>query len=121
MLRRIAALLLIVTSGWLLYQTHDHFLGGSNLGRALMAEIDNPYFLGPAIGGLLGLIGGLIVFLGGAGGAAIAITGGVISAGLSVYLGERLLPSGLRVWENEASVGVTILLLAAIAAVVGRD
>ncbi|MGH6645058.1 MAG: hypothetical protein ACRED3_20415, partial [Bradyrhizobium sp.] len=75
----------------------------------------------PAIGGLLVLVGGLIVFVGGVGGAAIAITGGVISAGLSVYLGERLLPDGFRVWENEASVGVTILVLAAIAAVVGRD
>jgi hypothetical protein len=121
MLRRIAALLLIATSTWLLFQTRDHFLDGGSLLTRLTNEIDNPYFFGPAIGGVLGLAGGLIAFFGGVGGATIAFLGGLTSAGLAVYLGQQLMPPDFRIWESETSVGVTILALAAIAASMGRD
>jgi len=36
--------------------------------------------------------------------AHVEAYGGVISAGLSVYLGECLLPDGVKVWENAAAV-----------------
>lgn len=120
-MRRIAALLLIATSGWLLYQTAGHFVGLSledvaeNFGR----ELGNPDFLAPALGGTLGLIGGLIAFFGGPGGAAIAMIGGMAIAGFALTLNPSF--EIARLWENEAAVGIAILVLAGLTALLGRN
>jgi hypothetical protein len=124
MLRRIAALLLIASSGWLLYQTTEHFVGltGAGLTDRLLGALSEMKFLLPAIGGLLGLLGGLIVFFGGVGGAAIAIIGGLVAAGFSIYVGQSFIPAaGTDIWKNEALVGLSILILAGVAAIMGRD
>jgi hypothetical protein len=124
MVRRLAALLLIASSGWLLYQTTEHFVGLSQIGLAdrLIGALGEMKFLLPSVGGLLGLLGGLIVFFGGVGGAAIAIIGGLVAAGFSIYVGQSFIPAaGQDVWRNEALVGLAILLLAGVAAIMGRD
>jgi hypothetical protein len=123
-MRRIAALLLIASSGWLLYQTTQHIGGVSqiSLSDRFLLELGNMNFLLPAIGGLLGVLGGLIVFFGGVGGAAIAIMGGVLAAGFSLYVGKSLIPAeGTEIWQNEAIVGLAILILAGLAALMGRE
>jgi hypothetical protein len=123
-MRRIAALLLIASSGWLLYQTTEQFVGLAQFGLLdrFVQQIGNAKFLLPAIGGLLGLLGGLIVFFGGVGGAAIAIVGGMVAAGFSLYIGQSILPpAGTTIWQSEAFVGLAILLIAGIAALMGRD
>lgn len=121
MLRRIAALLLIASSGWLLYQTANHYLGGIDyiLSERMVQQLGQPKFLVPAIGGALGLFGGLIVFFGGPGGAAIAMIGGVAAAGFAMTVKQHF--DIARFWENELAVGVTILVLAGITAITGRN
>src|SRR5262245_9644271 len=121
MIRRIAALLLVATSGWLIYQTAIGKLGGLNyvLSERLVHQLSDTSFLLPMIGGLLGLMGGLIIFFGGPGGAAIAMIGGVAVAGFAVTLKQQF--HLLRFWENELAVGATILVLAGITAVIGRN
>jgi hypothetical protein len=120
-MRRIAALLLIATSGWLLYQTMGHFVGlsPSALYENFARELGNPGFLLPALGGTLGLAGGLIAFFGGPGGAAIAMIGGVAIAGFAFTLNQSF--DVMRIWENEAAVGIAILVLAAFTALLGRN
>jgi hypothetical protein len=122
-MRRLAALLLILTSLWLLYQTSDHFVGlpGNRVSTELGRSFTSPAFLLPLMGGLLGLAGGLIMFFRGAGGAAIAMIGGVVAAGFSLYIGRTLNADGLRFWESEVAVGVIMLALAVAAAFLGRD
>ena len=123
-MRRIAALLLIASSGWLLYQTTEQFVGLAQVGMLdrFIQQIGNVKFLLPAIGGLLGLLGGLVVFFGGVGGAAIAIMGGMVAAGFALYIGQSLLPpAGTAIWQSEAFVGLVILLLAGATALMGRD
>jgi len=123
MLRRVAALLLIATSGWLLYQTTEHFIGIEieGLTDRFVKKIGDVNFVLPAIGGVLGLLGGLVVLFGGVGGAALALVGGVIAAGFSLYIGKSFWTGSLDIWNNEAVVGLTILILAALAALMGRD
>jgi hypothetical protein len=82
-------------------------------------QLGQPGFLVPAVGGVLGLFGGLIVFFGGPGGAAIAMLGGVAAAGFAISLKQSL--DFTRIWENELAVGVTILVLAGLTAVMGRN
>ncbi len=121
MLRRIVALLLIASSGWLLYQVADQYLGGIDyiLSERLAHQLGQPKFLIPAIGGALGLFGGLIVFLGGPGGAAIAMIGGVAAAGFAMTLKQHF--DITRIWENELAVGITMLVLAGITAITARN
>ncbi len=118
-MRRIAALLLVVTSGWLLYQTSEAFIGqGSVMSTDLFRTISNPKIFVPLAGGFMGLLGGLLVFFGGAGGAAIALIGGLLSAGFALSIGQKF--TG-QIWENELAVGLVMLGLAACAALMGRD
>lgn len=123
MLRRVAALLLIASSGWLLYQTTDHFIGAEMTGLSdrFFSKLSDVNFILPAIGGVLGLLGGLIVLFGGVGGAALALVGGVIAAGFSLYIGKSFWTGSLDIWNNEAVVGLAILILAGLAALMGRD
>ena len=123
MLRRVAALLLIATSGWLLYQTTEHFvgIGMEGLTDRLLKKIGDVDFVLPSVGGVLGLLGGLVVLFGGVGGAALALVGGVIAAGFSLYVGKAFWTGSLDIWNNEAIVGLTILILAGLAALMGRD
>lgn len=121
MIRRIAALLLVATSGWLLYQAVIQHLGGIDyvLSDRLAHHLSDMSFLVPAVGGVLGLMGGLIIFFGGPGGAAIAMIGGVAVAGFAMTLKQQF--HLLRFWENELAVGASILILAGITAVIGRN
>jgi hypothetical protein len=115
-MRRIFALLLIATSGWLLHQTANHYLGGT--GPYFWAELQrhtaDPEFLAPAIGGVLGLLGGLTVFFNGPGGAALAMIGGVSVAGFAMTLKETFELDHLL--DNEMAVGALMLMLAAMTA-----
>ena len=58
-MRRLFALLLIATSGWLLHQTVGHNLAGvgHSFWRELASQAEKPAFLVPTIGGALGLLG----------------------------------------------------------------
>ncbi len=91
-MRRLFALMLIATSGWLLYRTANSWLGGMDqlLTRQLAGYVDKPDFMVPAIGSVLGLLGGLTVFFGGPGGAMIALAGGVGVAGFALSLKQTL-------------------------------
>lgn len=121
MLRRIVALLLIASSGWLLYETADNYLGGIGylLSDRAVHQLGQTGFLVPAIGGVLGLMGGLIVFFGGPGGAALAMLGGVAAAGFAVSMKQTL--DFTRPLESELAVGAAILILAGLTAIMGRN
>ena len=120
-MRRIFALLLIATSGWLLHQTVGHHLGG--VGQSFWTELAHqsgkPAFLVPAVGGVLGLLGGLTIFFGGPGGAALALAGGVAVAGFALTLKETFKLD--HFWDNEMAVGVVMLMLAAMTASISRE
>ncbi len=120
-MRRLFALLLIATSGWLLHQTAGHHFGGvgPSFWSELAREADNPAFLAPAIGGALGLLGGLTIFFGGPGGAALALMGGLAVAGFAVTLKETFKLD--HFWDNELAVGVVMLMLAAMTASITRE
>lgn len=120
-MRRLIALLLIAASGWLLYQTSEVFIGSTSqsMSADLWRTLSNPRVILPLAGGFMGLLGGLIAFFGGAGGAAIAMIGGLVAAGVSLYLGASF--SGREIWNNEAVVGIVILVLSGVAALIGRD
>ena len=121
-MRRIAAVLLIATSAWLLYQTREQLAGpvDAQLLDRLMDSFGNINFLLPAIGGALGLIGGLLVLFGGVGGAAISMIGGMVAAGFAVYAGKPFWTADSAVWYSEAAIGVVMLALAGTAAILGR-
>jgi hypothetical protein len=121
-MRRIAAVLLIATSVWLLYQTREQLVGaaGEQLMDRVMASIGNMNFLLPAVGGALGLAGGLLVLFGGPAGAAISMIGGMVAAGFAVYAGKPFWTADSAIWYSEAAIGVVILALAGIAAILGR-
>ena len=91
MLRRVVALLLIASSGWLLYQTANDYLGGIGylLSDRAVRQLGQAGFVAPAIGGALGLMGGLIVFFGGPGGAAIAMLAALLRRALPSPSGNR--------------------------------
>jgi hypothetical protein len=121
-MRRLAALLIMAVAGWVLVRTTGQFVGLTELGDVdrLVPLLSNPDFVVPIIGGLFGLVGGVIVLLGGVGGAMLAMVGGVVAAGFAFYL-ERPFWTGWEVWENEVAVGLGLLLVAGIAAITGRD
>ena len=121
-MRRIAAVLLIATSAWLLYQTREH-LGGAADAQLLdrvMASLGNLNFILPAVGSVLGLLGGMLVLLGGPAGAAISMIGGLVAAGFAVYAGRPFWTSESAIWYSEAAIGVVMLALAGTAAILGR-
>ena len=119
-MRRVFAILLIATSGWLLYQTTIQHLGSVErlfLGDVL-AHKDDLAFVMPALGGALGLLGGLTVFFNGPGGAAIAMAGGLAAAGFTLTLKQTFELDHLL--DNELVVGACILMLAIITASIDR-
>lgn len=111
-MRRLFALLLIVTSGWLLYQTANHHLGGADrlFSDDVLEHRADLSFVVPALGGALGLLGGLTVFFNGPGGAALAMFGGLAVAGFTLTLKQTFELDHLL--DNELVVGVTMLMLA---------
>ena len=119
-MRRIFALMLIATSGWLLYRTANEWLGGVDhlLGLKAAGLLDEPAFMFPMIGSMLGLLGGLTVFFGGPGGAMIAIAGGVGVAGFALNIDQTLELD--HFWDNQLAVGVVMLMLAAMAGSTSR-
>jgi hypothetical protein len=119
MIRRIAALLLIATSAWLLYQATESFIGPhGRISADLHLVISNPRVWAPMAGGLLGLLGGLMAFFGGGGGGAVALIGALIAAMFSLTIaGGR--PA--KIWEDEGVVGLTMLVLALAAMFAKRE
>jgi hypothetical protein len=119
-MRRLFALMLIATSGWLFYRTANLHLGGVDhlLSPNISIYFDEPNFMFPAIGSALGMLGGLLAFFGGPGGATLALLGGVSVAGFALNFDETLELS--HFWDNQLSVGVVILMLAAMAASITR-
>lgn len=120
-MRRIFALMLIATSGWLLYRTANEWLGGVDhlLGPKAAGLLDNPAFVFPMLGSALGLLGGLTVFFKGPGGALLAILGGVSVAGFALNIDQTL--ELAHFWDNQLAVGVVILMLAAMTGSIPRS
>ena len=118
--RRIFALMLIATSGWLMYQTANAHLGGvSHLFSSQMtSRLHDLKFVVPAAGALLGLLGGLTVFFNGPGGAALAMVGGLAVAGFTVTLKQTFELD--HILDNEMAVGATMLMLAVMTASMTR-
>ena len=121
-MRRIAAVLLIATYAWLLYQTREHLGGAADaqLIDRVMATLGDLNFKLNAVGGVLGLLGGMLVLLGGPAGAAISMIGGLVAAGFDVYSGRPFWSSDSSIWFSEASFGVVMLAVAGAAAILGR-
>src|SRR5262245_14791049 len=105
-MRRIAAVLLIATSAWLLYQSREPLLGDQDLMARVMSHIGDINFTLPVLGGVLGLLGGLLVLFGGPAGAAIAMIGGMVAAGFAVYAGKPFWTPQSPIWYSEAAIGV---------------
>lgn len=121
-MRRLFALMLIATSGWLLYRTTNIHLGGFDhlLSRQIASYADDPSFMFPAIGSFLCLLGGLTVFFSGPGGALIALAGGVGVAGFAISIDKTVDMDLSHFWDNQLAVGVVMLMLAAMAASIAR-
>lgn len=121
-MRRIAAVLLIAASAWLLYQSREPLLGpgDQDLMARVMAHVGDINFALPVLGGLLGLVGGLLVLFGGPAGAAISMLGGMVAAGFAVYAGKPFWTPQSPIWYSEAAIGVVMLALAGTAAILGR-
>lgn len=119
-MRRMFALLLIATSGWLLYQTANQHLGGVEhlFTDDVLKHQDDMAFVMPALGGALGLLGGLTVFFNGPGGAALSVIGGVAVAGFTLTLKQTFELD--HVFDNEMVVGATMLMLAIMTASITR-
>jgi hypothetical protein len=121
-MRRLASLVLIGVSLWLLYQTMWR-VGGfqeADIVRLFEREIGHPTFFFPAFGGVLGLLGGLVAFFGGPGGAVIALIGGVVAAGFGLYGGPALWTGDWYVWKNPTLVSVAMLAIGGMVAILGR-
>jgi hypothetical protein len=120
LMRRVFAILLIAASGWLLYQTAIQHLGSVErlFSGKVLAHKDDLAFLMPALGGALGLLGGLTVFFNGPGGAAIAMAGGLAAAGFTLTLKQTFELD--HVLDNELVVGACILMLAIITGSIDR-
>lgn len=123
-MRRAAALLLILTSGWLVYQTGRHvFDAGAHLSiellhsRQFVRWLSHPTVFMPLLGGFLGLLGGVFSFFGGAGGGMIAVLGGLGAAAFAATAGARFTGP---VWQDEMAVGATMLVLAIATLVLKR-
>jgi hypothetical protein len=121
-MRRLIALLLIASSGWLLFRTGVQFVDIKEIyaGR-ILDLVMNLNFIVPAIAGVLVLIGGVIALAGGVGGAMLAIIGGAAAAGFGFYLEQPVWNGSWRFWENDLQLGVAMLVLAAAASILGRD
>lgn len=119
-MRRIFALMLIATSGWLMYQTANTHLGGVShlFSPQITARLHDLKFAVPAAGALLGLLGGLTVFFNGPGGAALAMIGGLAVAGFTVTLKQTFELD--HILDNEMAVGATMLMLAVMTASITR-
>jgi hypothetical protein len=119
-MRRFFALLLIATSGWLLYQTANTHLGGAErlFSSDVLKHRDDLAFVMPAVGGALGLLGGLTVFFNGPGGAALAMVGGLAVAGFTMTL-KQTFELG-NILDNELVVGACMLMLAIMTASISR-
>jgi hypothetical protein len=119
-MRRLFALMLIATSGWLLYRTSNDYVGGVEqlLSRDLAFYLDEPRFLFPFVGSAMGLLGGLTAFFGGPGGAMLALGGGVSVAGFALSFDETM--DLAHIWDDQLAVGVLMLMLAAMAASITR-
>lgn len=118
-MRRFLSLLLIVASGWMLYQSMEPFSGVSlpQLPTALARSGYDPAIVLPLISAVLGLLGGITVFLGGAGGALIALLGGIIASSFALLSGETVAFPDLQIWENEAMVAIAMVAIAGWAAI----
>ncbi len=101
----------------MLYQSSETFSGANlaTLIQTLSYAADDKNFLFPFIGGMLGLIGGMTVFLGGGGGATIAFCGGLVASGFYLATGHNFDIPNYHFWENEAAVGVSMLAIACLA------
>lgn len=119
-MRRIFALMLIATSGWLMYQTANTHIGGVShlLSWDMTKRLHDLNFSVPAAGALLGLLGGLTVFFNGPGGAALAMIGGLAVAGFTVGLKQTFELN--HILDNEMAVGATMLMLAIMTASIDR-
>jgi hypothetical protein len=119
-MRRMFALLLIATSGWLLYQTATHHLGSvaALFSDDVLAHKDDMAFVMPAAGGALGLLGGLTVFFNGPGGALLAMMGGIAVAGFTLTLKQTFEID--HVLDNELVVGASMLMLAVMTGSITR-
>lgn len=119
-MRRLFAVALIATSGWLLYRTATIHLGSvENLfSRQMMAHLGNMAFTMPALGGAMGLLGGLTVFFNGPGGAALAMAGGLAVAGFTVSLKQTFELD--HILDNDMAVGAAMLMLAVMTASMTR-
>lgn len=119
-MRRLFALLLIATSGWLMYQTANTHLGGVGhlLSSDMTRRLQDMNFAVPAAGALLGLLGGLTVFFNGPGGAALAVIGGLAVAGFTMGLKQTFELN--HILDNEMAVGATMLMLAIMTASMDR-
>lgn len=121
-MRRLAALLLIGVSVWLLYQTMWR-VGGfqeADIVKLFERELGNPTFFFPAFGGVLGLLGGLVAFFGGPGGAVIALIGGVVAAGFAFYGGPALSAGDWTLWKNPTAISLAMLAMGGGVAILGR-
>jgi hypothetical protein len=120
LMRRVFAILLIATSGWLLYQTAIQHLGSLErlFTGAALAHRNDLAFVMPALGGALGLLGGLTVFFNGPGGAALAMAGGLTAAGFTLTLKQTFDLD--RLLDDELVVGASILMLAIITSSITR-
>ncbi len=74
--------------------------------------------MAPVIGGLLCMLGGLIVFFNGPGGAALAMIGGLAVAGFTLTLKQTFDLD--HILDSELAVGATMLMLAAMTASITR-
>ncbi len=122
-MRRLFAILLIVASGWLLYQATDRFAGVpmSALLDRMMVHAEDPRFVTQLAGGILGLLGGLTCFFAGPGGALLALLGGALVAGFTLFIEHSFGEVSLRVWESGTAVGLVMLFLAGMVAVLPRS
>ena len=121
-MRRFASLLLIGVSAWLLYETMWR-VGGfqeSDIFKLFQRELGSPTFFFPAFGGVLGLLGGIIAFAGGPGGAVIALVGGVVAAGFAFYGGPSLLAGDGLVGKNPTIISLAMLAMGGAVAILGR-
>lgn len=122
-MRRLLALLLVLSSSWLLYHALGPLSGLDPIAmpRAIASASNDAGFMMPFMGALLGLLGGLTAFLGGAGGATIALIGALIGAGFSMSAGQSFDFPAHRFWENDALVGLGMVGIALLAAMVPQS
>ncbi|MFZ4686592.1 MAG: hypothetical protein ACOYMK_13345 [Hyphomonadaceae bacterium] len=119
-MRRVFAILLIATSGWLLYQTAIQNPGSVErlLWGNVLAHSKDLAFVMPALGGALGLLGGLTVLFNGPGGAALAMAGGLAAAGFNLSVKQTFELD--HVLENQLVAGACILMLAIVTSSITR-